>query len=133
MITCCIEELAGISDKFGDAFADSAVLHVIAICVREKRATDSVARLASDKLGLLLPHTTAEEAVIFAGRLRNALAYYPLYFDELPVRLRVTLGVAEANSEMSGIAALLKAAEDSRGPHTAEEMPVDRQTQAVRP
>ena len=107
VITCCIEELAGVSEKFGDEFANSAVLHVVAICVREKRATDSVARLASDKLGLLLPHTTGEEALTFACRLRNALACYPLYFDELPVRLSVTLGVAEAKSEMSGIAALL--------------------------
>ena len=117
----------------GGEFANSAVLHVVAICVREKRATDSVARLASDKFGLLLPHTTGEEALIFAGRLRNALACYPLYFDELPVRLNLTLGMAEANSEMSGIAALLKAAEDFRCSPTPEEMPVDTATQALRP
>ena len=133
VITCCIEGLAGISDKFGDEFANSAVLHVVAICVREKRATDSVARLASDKFGLLLPHTTREEALTFANRLRNAVACYPLYFDELPVRLSLTLGMAEANSEMSGIAALLKAAEDFRCSPTAEEEPFDMPTQGVGP
>ena len=133
VITCCIGELAEIGEKFGGEFANSAVLHVVAICVREKRATDSVARLASDKLGLLLPHTTGEEAHIFARRLRNALACYPLYFDELPVRLSLTLGAAEANSEMSGIAALLKAAEDFRCFPMAEEEPFDIPTQGVGP
>ena len=111
VITSCIEGLERIGERFGTAIINSAVVHVAAICVREKRTTDLVARLASDRFGLLLPHTSGEEALILAGRLQTALACYPLYVDETPIRLTISLGVAESKPEMSGIAALLKAAD----------------------
>ena len=114
VITSCIEGLERIGRQFGMEIVNRAVLHVAAICMREKRTTDFLARLASDKFGLLLPHTTGEEALRLADRLRTALACYPLYFDESPIQLIISVGLAQSRSEMSGIAALLQAADDCR-------------------
>ena len=114
VITSCIDGLEKISRQFAPEMVNRAILHVAAIWLNEKRTTDFFARLASDKFGLLLPHTTGEEARTLAGRLRTTLAGYPLYFGETPIRLTVTFGVAQSQSEMSGIAALLQAADDRR-------------------
>ena len=114
VITSCIEGLERIGRQFGMEMVDRAVLHVAVICLREKRTTDFLARLASDKFGLLLPHTTSEEALSFADRLQTTLACYPLYFDETPIQLTISLGIAQSRAEMSGIAALLQAADDCR-------------------
>ena len=114
VITSSIEDLDVIHEEFGADVVARAILHVAGVCVSEKRATDLVARLTFEKFGILLPHTTGEEALVLADRLRTALAGYPLYIDETPIRLAISLGVAESTSEMSGIAALLKAADEHR-------------------
>lgn len=114
VITACVEGLQSIHDEFGAEVVNRAILHVAAVCVREQRTTDLVARLASSKFGILMPHTTVEEARILADRLRTALACYPLYLDETPIRLTISLGVAESKPEMSGVAALVKAADEYR-------------------
>ena len=128
VITSCIEGLERIGRQFGVEIVNRAVLHVAAICLREKRTTDFLARLASDKFGLLLPHTTGEEALTLADRLRNALACYPLYIDETPIQLTISVGLAQSRSEMSGIAALLQAADECRLRRHAN----DQSTQALR-
>ena len=114
VITACVEGLQSIHDEFGAEVVNRAILHVAAVCVREQRTTDLVARLASSKFGILMPHTTVEEARILADRLRTALSCYPLYVDETPLRLFISLGVAESKPELSGVAALLKAADEYR-------------------
>ena len=111
VLTLCIEGLEMIEAQFGAEMVNRAVIHASAICVGEKRITDFVARIAPAKFGVLLPHTSEEQARVFAGRLRTAVACYPLYFKETPIRLSIAWGAAESKPDMSGIAALLKAAE----------------------
>jgi diguanylate cyclase (GGDEF)-like protein len=107
-----IDHFHTINDEFGVDVGDRALLHVAAVCLRDKRNTDLVARLGSDKFAVLMPNTVGNEARVFAERLRTAVACYPLYLDERPIRLTVSVGVAQSAAEMSGIAALLKSADE---------------------
>lgn len=107
-----IDHLHTINDEYGVDIGDRALLHVAAICLREKRNTDLVARMRTDKFGVLMPNTAGNEARAFAERLRTAVLCYPLYFDETPIRLTISLGVAQSQPEMEGIAALIEAADD---------------------
>lgn len=112
VVTFDIDHLHTINDGFGVDVGDRAILHVAAICLREKRLTDLVARLGADKFAVLMPNTAGNEARAFAERLRTAVACYPLYLDEMPLGLTISVGVAQSEAEMSGIAALLKAADE---------------------
>jgi diguanylate cyclase (GGDEF)-like protein len=82
------------------------------VCLHEKRNTDLVARFDADKFAVLMPNTARNEARVFAERLRTAVACHPLYLDERPIRLTVCVGVAQSEAEMSGIAALMKSADE---------------------
>jgi len=107
-----IDDVHTINDHFGIDVANRAILHVAAVCLREARLTDSVARLGAVKFAVLMPKTAGDDARIFADRLRTAVACYPLYLDERPLGLTISAGVAQSEAEMSGIAALLKAADE---------------------
>ncbi len=107
-----IDHFHAINDEFGIDIGNRALLHVAAVCLREKRNTDLVARFGADKFAVLMPNTARNEARVFAERLRTAVACHPLYLDERPIRLTVSVGVAQSEAEMSGIAALMKSADE---------------------
>ena len=120
-----IDHFREINEEYGVDVGDRALLHVASVCLGEMRNTDLVARLGADKFGVLMPNTAGSEARTFAERLRTAVVCYPLYFDETPIRLTISLGVAQSEPEMSGIAALMKAADEclcvakAHGPNAA--------------
>jgi diguanylate cyclase (GGDEF)-like protein len=101
-----------------------AILHVAAICLREVRLTDIVARLGAVRFAVLMPNTSATEAQAFADRLCTAVTCCPLYLEERPLALTPSVGVAQSEAEMSGIAALLKAAGEKL--RVANDMHADR-------
>ena len=114
VITSCIEGLERIGRQFGVEMVNRAVLHVAVICLREKRTTDFLARLALTNLAFSCPTPPARKLLPSPTGCETTLACYPLYIDETPIQLTISLGVAQSRAEMSGIAALLQAADDCR-------------------
>jgi diguanylate cyclase (GGDEF)-like protein len=107
-----IDRFKQINDGFGHDVGDRAIMQVADICKLEKRGSDVVARLGGDEFVVLMPETTAQAGAIFAERLRKSIVCHPMHLDGTAIAATVSIGVAQAEREMSGIPALMKLADN---------------------
>ena len=70
-----------------------------------------MARLGGDEFGLLLPETSGQAAFVLADRLRIQVRTCAPMIEGQRVDLSVSLGIAEADPDMTDIHALLKRAD----------------------
>jgi diguanylate cyclase (GGDEF)-like protein len=110
MLTVDIDHFKLVNDRFGHDAGDQALTLVAEIC-RERRAADVVGRIGGEEFALLLPETELHQAVVVAERIRSALTARPFVAETVALPLTVSIGVAAATLGMSGIGALLKAAD----------------------
>jgi diguanylate cyclase (GGDEF)-like protein len=90
-----MDHLKPVNDLLGHAAGDKAIAAVAEMLRSELRETDFGARYGGDEFVLLLPHTTAVEGRVLAGRLCDRLRETSLQVDGHPVRLAASFGVSE--------------------------------------
>lgn len=100
-----------INDRFGHDLGDNVLKIIASVCTSVRRGSDTAARLGGDEFGLLLPETSGEAAFALAERLRMQVRACTPTIDGQGVDLSVSLGIAEADPDMTDIHALLKRAD----------------------
>jgi diguanylate cyclase (GGDEF)-like protein len=106
MIDC--DGLKAVNDSGGHELGD-VVLQRVADCLREhKRMGDVTARLGGDEFVVLLPETSAGDALGVAERFRREIAAAPLVDGRT---ITAALGVASFPADGESAAALLRAAD----------------------
>lgn len=99
MAICDIDHFKRVNDTYGHLAGDK-VLRVIAKTLSMRlRKTDFIARFGGEEFVLLLPETEADQALIVADGIREAIAACPFHFKEQPVSLTVSFGVAAFNED----------------------------------
>ncbi|MEH6557672.1 MAG: diguanylate cyclase [Oceanicoccus sp.] len=94
MAICDIDHFKRVNDTYGHLAGDK-VLRIIAKTLSTRlRKTDFIARFGGEEFILLLPETTAEQALTVVEGVREAIATCPFHFKEQPVSLTVSFGVA---------------------------------------
>jgi diguanylate cyclase (GGDEF)-like protein len=68
-----VDRLKDINDRGGHQAGDLALKRVAETIARTARKTDAAARVGGDEFALLAPHTTAEDAVALAERIRESV------------------------------------------------------------
>jgi diguanylate cyclase (GGDEF)-like protein len=63
-----------VNDTWGHAAGDEVLKAFASLCQETVRKVDMVGRIGGEEFAILLPHTSAEDAIIFAERLREAVA-----------------------------------------------------------
>jgi diguanylate cyclase (GGDEF)-like protein len=102
-----------INDRLGHAAGDAALQTVARACMSDQRSTDIVGRMGGDEFAILLPETDEMQAVAVAERISNKIKLEPVVTDRGPLKLTLSIGVAEAARSMSGAAALLDSADQA--------------------
>ena len=108
-----VDLFKSINDRFGHNVGDAVIKSVAAICQREKRDADILARIGGEEFVLLLPQTRRNEAVGFAEKLRQRVEAEPFVHDGESLRLTISIGVAEAEAAMAGIGDIMKRADQA--------------------
>jgi diguanylate cyclase (GGDEF)-like protein len=98
-------------------------------CRTGQRDSDVVGRIGGEEFALLLPETEAAQARTVAARIQSSLAVQPFLVDGEPLVLTVSIGLAAATLSMSGIDALMKAADQAL--YSAKEQGRNRVVQFV--
>ena len=108
-----VDHFKSVNDRYGHAVGDEAIRAVAAACLNGKRKSDLVGRLGGEEFAVLLPETSLSRARIVAERIRKRVMNTRIAADQAQFGLTVSIGIAEASVDMSGIDALMGAADQA--------------------
>ncbi len=89
-----MDNLKEINDTYGHQAGDLALQKLSEILRRQIRRQDILSRYGGDEFIILLPRTTIEDARALAGRLFDAIQTTRLFYQDVPVPLSASMGVA---------------------------------------
>ncbi|TPQ43011.1 GGDEF domain-containing protein [Bradyrhizobium guangdongense] len=108
-----IDHFKSINDRYGHAVGDDAIKAVAAACIEGKRKSDIVGRIGGEEFAILLPETSLSRAKMVADRIRKRVMALQLRSHQVQFGSTISVGVAEASVSMSGIDALMSAADEA--------------------
>jgi diguanylate cyclase (GGDEF)-like protein len=108
-----IDLFKSVNDRYGHDVGDRVIVHVARLCEAQTRNSDLVARIGGEEFAILLPESDLEEARVVAERLRGTLAEQPLPDGEQVIAVTISIGVAQADTAMAGLAELSKRADEA--------------------
>jgi diguanylate cyclase (GGDEF)-like protein len=91
-----IDHFKRVNDHYGHATGDQALRRLAERCVAGSRAVDLISRYGGEEFIILLPETHLESARLVAERLRQSIMAEPFTTDAGPLRITISIGVAEA-------------------------------------
>lgn len=100
LLMCDIDHFKMVNDTYGHTAGD-LVIQKIADAVRVNlRETDIAGRYGGEEYAVLLVDTTVEQAVYFAERLRHTVEGLVIMYNKTPLKVTISIGLAEFNSDM---------------------------------
>ncbi|MGM0623601.1 MAG: diguanylate cyclase [Campylobacterota bacterium] len=89
-----IDKFKHINDTYGHDAGDIILSSIAKIFIKLKRETDTIARFGGEEFVALLPFTTAQNAAIFAGKLKDAVQNSKFMYRGSPIPVTMSGGVA---------------------------------------
>ncbi len=84
-----------VNDTFGHAIGDLALIKTVQAVCAKLRSADLIGRYGGDEFVILLPQTTAQEALPLAERIHASIAAMQLDTDKGPLKLTISIGIAQ--------------------------------------
>jgi diguanylate cyclase (GGDEF)-like protein len=108
-----IDFFKNVNDSFGHDVGDRALKAFATAIASAKRDSDIAARIGGEEFAILLPETGKEAAAALAQRLCELVRDSPLDVAGEPLRLTISVGVAEATVRTDGIETLMREADQA--------------------
>ena len=94
IIMADIDHFKSINDFFGHLGGDHALKSVATLLKQMLRNSDQVARYGGEEFAIILPMTGADDALHAAERLRKGIESLKLRYNDKPIELTMSFGVA---------------------------------------
>ncbi len=101
-----------INDGFGHLAGDFVLRELCALVRPQVRREECFARYGGEEFVLALPETGLEKAVVVADKLRGQIEAHAFVFEERPIRVTLSGGVAALLPAHDGPLAFLRAADE---------------------
>jgi diguanylate cyclase (GGDEF)-like protein len=111
MIVLDIDHFKHLNDTRGHAAGDCALQALVRQVSAMLRGNDLLARTGGEEFTILLPDTSAQAGIVAAERLRQAVEALEIAFEEEPIRLTVSAGVAQLDPSQGGWEAMMRQAD----------------------
>lgn len=106
-----LDHFKNVNDTYGHLAGDMVLKKVAALLAESCRATDLVGRYGGEELCVVLEHTSVDQAVMVAEKLRTAIAALEFASEGSPFAITVSIGVAEAEPEDQTVEDLVRRAD----------------------
>ena len=103
-----IDKFKSVNDTYGHDVGDEVIKAVASVLQASKRTTDIVGRLGGEEFAMVLPEATLDRAVQAAERFRQLVASRLISAGDQRVPITISLGVASADEQTTGIEEMLK-------------------------
>ncbi|MDP1524428.1 MAG: diguanylate cyclase [Rhodocyclaceae bacterium] len=91
-----------VNDTYGHAAGDAVLKHFAGLIRAELRKVDSGGRLGGEEFAILLLGAQLDAAHAFAERLRKTVEVTPLLFENQPIAITVSIGIAMLSPDDAG-------------------------------
>ncbi len=109
-----IDHFKKINDTYGHQSGDTILTAVAERILSNARKIDLTARYGGDEFVILLPDTAAEEALLLAERLHQAVSNEPVILtNKSSIHMTVSIGVATYPTHAATIDELIKRADEA--------------------
>ncbi|MGB5614635.1 MAG: diguanylate cyclase [Sedimenticolaceae bacterium] len=114
--SCCaimidIDRFKPINDGHGHAVGDEVLLAVARRINRGLSDEDMLSRYGGEEFAILLPGAELQQGISVAERLRDIVGSEPIKTSVGPLKVTISLGVAQTSGQISSIAELLERAD----------------------
>ncbi|WP_440904732.1 diguanylate cyclase [Catenovulum sp. SX2] len=106
-----IDHFKHVNDNYGHPAGDAAIKNTADQLVMNMRETDIAGRYGGEEYTMLLVDTTAENAKIFADRLREHIAASTVHYQDASFQYTVSMGIAELNDDIKSVDEWIDAAD----------------------
>jgi diguanylate cyclase (GGDEF)-like protein len=93
-----IDHFKNVNDTYGHGAGDEVIRQTARLLKKTARNSDLCGRYGGEEFTVLLPGTTADQALYFAERLRKRVEKYVVDTSSGPINFTVSLGVCELSS-----------------------------------
>ncbi len=94
-----VDHFKQVNDKFGHQTGDRVLCELARRMAVVARESDIVARYGGEEFVLVLPDTNLEQARIVAGKLRETVARLKFRYEQNPVPVTISAGVAQVRRD----------------------------------
>lgn len=94
-----VDHFKQVNDTFGHEMGDQALKMTIKTVCTCLRSADLIGRYGGDEFVILLPHTSAEDALPLAERIHAGLAGLQLDTENGPLSLTISIGLAQLDHD----------------------------------
>jgi diguanylate cyclase (GGDEF)-like protein len=109
-----IDDFKKFNDTYGHPCGDNILKTVAQILLRRIRNTDYVARYGGEEFCIIAPHTSKQNASVFASRIADIVAQEKFTLsDALKASVTVSIGVANFNDDAQTKEELIKKSDDA--------------------
>ena len=109
-----IDHFKAVNDSYGHPAGDEVLRRVARLIEGELRVSDVAARYGGEEVALLLPETSAEDALIVASRLRARLATSPFDIGAgISLSVTASFGIATVPTNAANLVELVSAADEA--------------------
>ena len=106
-----IDHFKKLNDTYGHQFGDKVLAEIAKIIKASLRRTDYVTRYGGEEFVVILPETSLERTAIPIERLRKHIEQEDFRYGETPVRVTVSIGIANITPSVVSEKDLLKRAD----------------------
>ncbi|MGB2739653.1 MAG: diguanylate cyclase [Cognaticolwellia sp.] len=108
-----IDHFKNVNDSYGHLVGDDVIRHLAKLIREQVRETDISGRYGGEEFVILLADTHADDALIFAERLRKVVEESVVIYNDIEIKYTISLGVAEVESSFSEVSHWLEHADSA--------------------
>lgn len=113
LIMIDIDFFKKINDTYGHLCGDQVLISLASSISSTIRSTDILARYGGEEFFCLLPETDIDNTILLAETLRKVVENKSFTFQDIPVKITISLGVTAMEREIKSSEVLLRKADDA--------------------
>jgi diguanylate cyclase (GGDEF)-like protein/PAS domain S-box-containing protein len=96
-----IDRFKQVNDTFGHAVGDKVLVQIAETLASQLRTADVLSRYGGDEFIIMLPQTSAQQALPLAERIRTSVEELSIEVENIPLSITLSIGIAEIQRELT--------------------------------
>lgn len=108
-----IDHFKEVNDTYGHPIGDRVIESLGDLCRQHFRNQDVIARIGGEEFAVILPETGLDGAMQVAERFRSLVEQSAFLFEDISLRITISIGVTTTNGGESSAAEILRVVDDA--------------------